>query len=114
METNMTRKERLMPNGIPRYIRCYDNEEFIDRYTVVFSNKRVSGEFMYLGMSSRPFHPQGIGQHGFSKDQIDAPKGWPPVVGRKCHLGTRIRFEDLPVDCRDFVLQDYLELWGIE
>ena len=76
-----------------------------DRYTVVYEdiepgfvghqpdgtiapNKILS----CLGMSERPFHPQGFGQHSSCQD------------GK--HLGKKIRFEDLPADCQKAVLQD--------
>lgn len=111
----------LMPNGIPRYVRCYDNGgESADRYTVVFTGRwRKRGDnsarCQYVGMSGEPFHPQGFGQHGENERQIDVNKsGFAPAIGRKCHLGTRIRFQDLPADCRKLVLQDYKEIWRLE
>lgn len=101
------RKEALMPNGIPRYIRCYDNQgETLDRYTVVFTGnyrRNTGGQFVYLGMSENPF--QGIGQHGYSNTQVDRP-----TYG---HLGKKIQFSDLPKDCRLAVIQDYKDYWGI-
>ena len=31
-----SREQRLMPDGVPRYVRCYDGgEDLFDRYTVV-------------------------------------------------------------------------------
>ncbi len=88
----------------PRYVRCYDNGgTTADRYTVVFTRKRVGGQFMYLGMSPYPTHPQGIGMHGFSDVQIDRP--------RYRHLGKKIRFEDLPETCQQVVRNDYDCLW---
>jgi hypothetical protein len=38
----MNRKQKLMPNNIPRYIRIYDNFNFFDRYTVVFTKKPLN------------------------------------------------------------------------
>jgi len=62
------RYERLIPAGIPKWVRCYDNGgKSIDRYTVVFGKKTIGYEgypgrsFMYLAMNSAPFHPQGFG-----------------------------------------------------
>lgn len=114
----MSRKDALMPNGVPRYIRCYDNNgESIDRYTVVFTGKykhRTGGEFVYLAMNGRPFHPQGFGQHGGMHTHFDTNGwGWPPSIGRSNHLGKRIPFDQLPPDCQKLVLQDYTEIWGI-
>jgi hypothetical protein len=98
---------RLMPSGVPRYVRCYDNGgETADRYTVVYTGRyRGRGGCFYLGMNAAPFHPQGIGQHGESDRPIDRPS-----YG---HLGKRIAFEELPPDCQKAVLQDYRELWDL-
>lgn len=115
------RKERLMPGGIPRYVRCYDNggsateHGTIDRYTVVFTGKyksigiprgiRQEYFYEYLGMSAHPFHPQGFGQHGESNQPIDRPA--------YSHLGKKISFNDLPEDCKECVLQDYVMNWKL-
>lgn len=112
------RKNRLLPDNKPRWVRCYDNEnESLDRYTVVFTGRythKTEKQHIYLSMDDSPFHPQGIGQHGESPYQIDALDGkWPPAIGRKNHLGKRIKFEDLPADCRKCVLQDYKYLWDL-
>jgi hypothetical protein len=132
-KTLQARIARLMPGGVPRYVRCYDNggpdmpDGSCDRYTVVFSGRAASagngGEYPYLAMSGSPFHPQGFGQHGSTRLQPcdtmkhtpGRPPGycWPPAIGRKCHLGTRIRFQDLPPDCQKLVLSDYKEIWRL-
>jgi hypothetical protein len=104
-----TRAERLLPNGEPRYVHCYDNGgETIDRYTVVFTGRyrhATGGSFLYVAMNASPFHPQGFGQHGESDRQIDYP--------RYGHLGKKIKFAELPDDCRKLVLSDYRELWSV-
>lgn len=102
------RKEALVPNGIPRYIRCYDNGgETADRYTVVYTGNythKTNRSFWYVGMSGSPFHPLGIGIHGDSEFRpIDRPT--------YSHLGKKIKFQDLPEDCQKLVMQDYLYLW---
>ena len=106
----MNRKENLMPNGIPRYIRCYDNGgETADCYTCVFTGKyrhNTSGEFLYIGMSSDPFHPQGIGMHGSSGKQIDKPT--------YSHLGKRVKFDVLPEKVQECIKQSYVELWDLQ
>ena len=113
------RRESLLPGGVPRYVRCYDDgEETIDRYTVVFTGRyrhRTGGEFVHLMMSDRPFHPQGFGQHGSARNQIDVTgSSWAgPSIGRKCFLGVRIPFDALPEDCRKLVLSDYTDLWEL-
>ena len=112
------RYDRLCPNGIPRYIRCYDNGgETYDQYTVVYTgNYNNIGKqrrsfiqlpvYQVVGMSGAPFHPQGFCQHGEYERLIDRPT--------YSHLGKKIRFQDLPEDCRQVVLNDYLEIWGLQ
>lgn len=120
------RIKSLLPNGLPKCVRCYDNGgESADRYTVVYTGKyrtigtkrggeRVNGWFQYVGMSAEPFHPQGVGMHGEHPQQIDVNKsGFAPAIGRKCHLGKRIPFVELPLDCKTLVMRDYRELWGL-
>jgi len=82
-------------NGTP--LRCYDDGgASADRYTVVFidcpESRNLMRTFCALGMNESPFHPQGFGQHCSA------------TPGR--HLGKRIRFIDLPVDCRQLVRMD--------
>ena len=112
-----TRSERLMPGGIPRYVRIYDEPSTFDRYTVLFTGRypgRPKGKVEYIGMSENPTHPQGIGQHGEADAQVDSTNGWPPAIGRKCHLGKRIAFTDLPKECQDVVLNDYRATWNLQ
>lgn len=116
MTRKQERAERLMPGGVPKYVRVYDNGETADRYTVIFSGHyagRTPGRCDYIGMGADLFHPQGIGYHGDADHVIDAPQGWPPAMGRKCHLGTRIPFADLPEPCQRLVIQDYRDLWNL-
>lgn len=101
------REERFMPNGVPRYLKVYDNEESADRYTALFTGRSCSrinyrdNQRLYvaLAMSANPFHPQGIGQHTEAADGA--------------HLGKRINFTELPDDCRQLVLSDYRAIWNI-
>ena len=103
------RKNRLLPNGTPKYVRCYDNKgETQDRYTVVFTGHYTHitvGAHVYLGMSADPFHPCGIGQHGESRTPIDRP--------RYSHLGSKVTFDELPNKVQQCVLQTYLKLWDL-
>lgn len=98
------------PGGSPRYVRCYDNGgETADRFTVVYTGRyrhRLNGELMYIGMSANPFHPMGVGQHGFSRIPIDRP-GY-------SHLGKRIDFDRLPPECQKATLNSYRDIWGSE
>lgn len=114
MMKNEERVSRLMPNGIPKYVRIYKRDSDI---TVVYTGRYrgKGGWFQYLGMNEMPFHPQyGICQHGESQTQIDINKsGFAPAIGRKNHLGVRIKFQDLNADCQKIVIQDYKEIWGL-
>ena len=111
----MDRVRRLMPDGVPRYVRCYDDDGGSgDRYTVVYTGnyRGKGGVCRYVVMSALPFHPQGIGMHGESREPIEGKR--PPAIGNKCHLGRRIPFLDLPDDCRSLVIRDYKELWSLK
>lgn len=105
------RKEALMPAGVPRYIRIYDNgntkEATFDRYTVVFTGRYLKNGvgYTYLGMSAMPTNPLGFCQHGFSDTLIDKPT--------YKHLGRKIKFLDLPVECQQIVVSDYMLLWEV-
>ena len=113
----MTRAERFIPNGIPKWIRVYDNGgETADRYTVVFTGHythKTGGGHWVLGMSENPFHPAfGVCQHDETERACDVNRsGFAPAIGRRCHLGKRIKFQDLPADCQRIVVDDYRELW---
>ena len=117
------RRKALLPGGVPRYVRCYDNGgKTIDRFTVVFSGRSAADhcghvtQWPFLAMNSAPFHPQGFGQHGHSNNRpcdVD-PWGFPPAMGRKNHLGRRIPFAELPEDCRKLALRDYCEIWNLK
>jgi hypothetical protein len=103
----LTSKEiAIMNGGIPKWIRCYDNGgRSIDRYTIVFTKKRVNDEFIYISCNAYPYHPQGIGQQGFSGHLIDRPS--------YAHLGKKIKYQDLPEDVQHLVAADYRDIWGI-
>lgn len=123
MRKQLARLASLLPNGLPKYVRCYDNGgETADRYLVCFTGKagvdRVPGyaaEFSYRAMSENPFHPQGVGMWGSSKhNHCDTNKwGWAPMIGKKNHLGKRIAFSDLPPECQKLILRDYKEIWKL-
>lgn len=118
----------LMPGGIPRWVRIYDDGECGDRYTVVYTGAAVAkrcGAHPYRCMSAAPYHPQGVCQWGHEGLQaVDtilastAPRRngyqWPPAIGRRNWLGLRIRFQDLPEDCRNVVIDDYAQLWELK
>ena len=77
-------------------MKFYDNGgKTADRYTAVFLYDRDSrnGTYTYVGMSGTPFHPLGIGYHGEGAR-----------LGK--HLGKRISFAALPLDCQRLVMRD--------
>jgi hypothetical protein len=112
-QAQKARKARLMPHGVPKWVRCYDDGgKTLDRYTVVFTGRYKDrpkwgerGHCEYLGMSENPFSPQGFGQHGDDPSAIDRPT--------YSHLGKRIKFADLPPNCQNCVKQDYRALWEL-
>jgi hypothetical protein len=102
------RFERLMPNGIPRYIRIYDNGgKTFDRYTVVFTHNfpNRNRKCLVRAMSKNPKSPQGFGMLEEYNEIIDFPS-----YG---HLGKRITFKQLPDDCKDIVISDYVNIWNL-
>lgn len=111
--TKEQRRKSLLPAGIPKWIRCYDNGDTkhatVDRYTVVFSHAHsfyTKNWYPYLGMSAYPFHPQGVGYHGENEHTpVDRPTSG--------HLGKRIMFLQLPPDCQKLVLRDYKDYWDL-
>ena len=92
-------KNTISVNGKRKICRIYDmgpNE--IDRFTIAFKSYRdpkVGMIYPYLASSNRPFHPQGFGQHGESKEFL---------AGK--HLGKRVSFESLPDQVQQFILQN--------
>ena len=82
-------------------IKVYDNGgKTMDRYTVVYlndkqgivSNNGGSMLFGCVGMNETPLAPNGFCQHSTCLD------------GK--HLGKKIAFKNLPVDCQEIVLID--------
>lgn len=101
----MTRIERLMPNNVPRYIRCYDDGGEGDRYTVVFTkigsvDPALKGGSYYLALTS-----DGSFYRGTSDIPIDKTS--------YRHLGKRIKFHELPEACQKVVRSEYMLIWGL-
>lgn len=93
-------KSTIMVNGKRKVCRIFDTgaDGVFDRYTIAFKGYRVQGYGMvypYLASSNNPFHPQGYGMHGESKE----------FVTGKC-LGKRVHFEALPADVQRFILDN--------
>lgn len=89
----------IMVEGKRKVCRIFDNGgASVDRYTIAFKGYRMAGRGMvypYLASSSHPFHPQGFGQHGESREFL---------TGK--HLGKRVAFDTLPVDVQTFILDN--------
>ena len=106
---NMSRYDRLMPNGKPRYVRCYLSKcNVTDPYTIVYTGRYIyaDGYKLYVSMGLTPHLPNGFCQHGESKYYIDRPS--------YKHLGKRISFDDLPLVCKKIVISDYMYIWELE
>jgi hypothetical protein len=115
-----SRVAKLMDGSVPRWVRIYDLPDTGDRYTAVYTRRSASERwYPYRAMSSNPFHPQGIGMCGSVQggpcDTLRNKKSvaWPPAMGRKCHLGKRILFTELPAACQLLVMQDYIDIWKL-
>lgn len=106
-ESQLKRKENLLPGNVPKWIRCFDNGgKTADKYTVVFTHAHSFGMRGYtvgIGMSANPFHPQGVGMH-FE---------YPNHVYNGRSGGKRITYQDLPEDCQRLVMSDYMDCWGL-
>ena len=82
-----------------------DGDKVADRYTVVYlDTEDERGNVQYVAMSASPFHPQGFGQLG------DMPLFMVAYQGRGGAFKKRIRFVDLPDDCKKLVQQDLKEM----
>lgn len=151
------RKHNLMPEGVPRYIRLYDNgDKYADgRYTVCFTGKyqprlwkdgkmeetvevetdicvhcgkgkvsHLDKVFCIYARNSKTFEAKKrtttrrreyrwqffsmfengqISSYGEFKERIDYPSYQ--------HLGKKIKFENLPLECQNTVRREYEDLW---
>lgn len=97
------RSSALWLEGAPRpVLACYDNGgKTLDRYTVLYGaplwDQSMGRNVPIRAMDANPFHPQGFGQWG------DMP------AYHRDALGKKIRFLDLPEQCRTLVVQDCRE-----
>lgn len=79
-------------------LACYDNGgKSADRYTVLYGaplwDETYGRDVPARAMSAHPTHPQGVGLF------VQVP-AW------SRHYGRKIRFQDLPPDCRALVVRD--------
>lgn len=105
--TLQARRDRLMPAGVPRYVRCYespaDGPASWDRFTVVFTGRAAAihapgqaWHYPYVGLS-------GHGEHA----------GCPVDRPSSRHLGKRVPFSALPEQLQAVALADYREIWRL-
>jgi hypothetical protein len=92
----MRRKHELI-NG--QKLSVWESKNCFDKYTVVYLDDNLN-TVNYLAMSENPFHPQGFCQHGDMDINAVAYKG------RGGCFDKRIKFDELPEDCKKAVLQD--------
>lgn len=91
-------KNTIIVNGKRKVCRIFDNGgTSIDRYTIALKGYRwvLGMVYPYLASSANPFHPQGFGQHGGSREFLNGK-----------HLGKRVEFDSLPVDVQTFILDN--------
>lgn len=122
------RSAKLLPGGIPRWFRAYDNRgETFDRYTYLLTGKR--GEGFYRGCSTHPSAPQGFGISDSTARRgaggrvyhhpVDLAPGsglrQAPAIGRKHpSLGWRVGWDELPPDVQKVLMRDYCCTWEIK
>jgi hypothetical protein len=98
-----TRQDRLLPDGVPRYVWLYDDGGVTaERYTAVFMgllSHKKPGEYTCLRMSDDPL---GSGHYA-------SGRGRPPYG----ELGREISLADLPEGCKQLVLDTYREMWNL-
>lgn len=115
------RLARLVPNGEPRWVRCYASA---DRYVVVFTSKgghRDRTRKGALGQALR--HAEfmtytewrGQGQVGWSLGDIPFFGDWPPKMGKEGPrgIGVRVKWSDLPFSTRAAAEKVYFEIWDL-
>lgn len=92
--------------GEPKRIRCYMIKRKpypTDYITVVFTHVSgvgyPTGVVLFRAMNRLPFSPLGFCQWGEALQHNFKPGG------------SRVKFSDLPKDCREVALRDYKELW---
>jgi len=103
----MRRKHEVI-NG--HNISVWDDRNTIDRYTVVYLDDVYdNGNVDYVAMNGNPFSPNmGFCQHG------EMPLSAVAYKGRSGAFDKRIKFDDLPEDCKKIVLAELSKDWKRE
>jgi hypothetical protein len=97
------RRERLLAEAVPRYVRLYDEggvaaERYTADLTGLLSLKKP-GEYLYVRMDDNP-----LGSGGYTLS-----RGHPPYT----ELGRAASFGDLPEGCKNLVLDMYQKMWNL-
>ena len=98
-----SRVEHFLPGGVPKYIACYEHKTYphSDKWTLIFT-RIMDGYCHYISCNHIPTSPNmGIWMHGESKTKL-------------FHLGTRIKFSDLPAEVQTLAITEYKEIWRLE
>jgi len=105
MARKIKNRNLVIDGTTPKYIRCYSNEgrkdETLDCITVVFTKKKMNGQFFYISASKTG---SGVYTYGHSDVQIDRPS-----YG---HLGRKIEFSELTKELQRQILPDYCLFWN--
>lgn len=116
-----SRSLALIPGGVPRWVRVYDNEGLTaDRYAIVFTGRGAgTSTTPFVRCNAQPNHPQyGIYIRGEERFPYDTENtSWAPAIGRKHKnpaIGRRVAFQDLPAAVQQAVREDYCALWEVE
>jgi len=114
----MTREERLMPNDVPRYIRCYHlSHKSEDYYTIVFTRMGRTGSNRYSHKGKGYPYFSAIGSNGKIIATNEAEHPTRPVdkdpQGLQFHTYKKVDFSDLPAKVRQHVRDIYIRLWKI-
>ena len=91
-------KNTILVNGKRKVCRIFDiGDTVADRYTIAFKGyyDQCAMIYPYLASSENPYHPQGFGQYGESRQFI---------TGKQ--LGKRVSFESLPGPVQRFILDN--------
>jgi hypothetical protein len=116
------REQALMPGGVPKKLRIYDNGFTVDRYTIVFSGRapnKTKFSTPYLSTSSNPTSPNGVASFGewdHGRDVYKHDDGtWQHSIDapRYSHLGKKITWNKLPASVQEYVKMTYRELWDL-
>jgi hypothetical protein len=97
-------------DGSPKHLACYEAKRggVVDRFTIVFTYAHLfmgenwKGRVFYVSASENPTGIYGYCLH----DSVERE--------RFCPCGSRVKWFALPESLREWVLNEYCELWEID